>query len=208
MPTLRSLFNGAQRLLKDRPLSQAEIDGNTREPARILNDIWGDDGLKAVLLEGQWVFAKRTIQALASTDVEPPFGLQYAFEKPEDWIRTTGVWRDAGLKDPFRDYREEAGFWFSSIDTMYVSYVSNDADYGADMSLWPANFTHFVEAHLASRAAGPLTERGVELYKLREMMLKQAQASDAMSDPSRELPTGSWVRARLGGTRWGSGRNE
>jgi hypothetical protein len=202
------LFNGAQRLLKDRKLSQAELTGNTREPARILNDIWGDEALEECLMEGQWVFAKRTIQALASTDFTAPFGLKYSFEKPDDWIRTIGVWRDDGLRDPFRDYREEAGFWFGSIDTMYVSYVSNDADYGGDMSLWPSNFTHFVEAHLASRAAGPLTEKGQEMYQVRDMMLKRAQATDAMSDPTREFPVSSWVRARLGSTRWGTGRNE
>lgn len=194
-----SLFNGAQRLLKDRKLTQNEITTGARESARILQDIWDSGARDECLQEGQWKFATRTIQVDASPSITPDFGYQYGFDKPEDWVRTTGVWVDAMCTMPFKQYRDEAGYWFGTLETMYVSYVSNDSSYGYDFSLWPANFTNFVEAHLAAKAAGPLTERGEQLYGLRQSLLEKAQATDAMSDPSRRMPAGSWSRARAGG---------
>jgi hypothetical protein len=191
-----SLFNGAQRLLKDRKLSAAEVTGNTREPARILNDIWDAGALDECLQAGQWKFATRTARIDASSSATPDFGFKYVFEKPDDFVRLTGVWSDENMQHPHRQYREEAGFWFGSLETMFVSYVSNDAMFGADFSLWPANFVNFVEAHLASKAAGPLAEQGVELLKIRKMLLDEANGTDAMSDPSRSLPVGSWASSR------------
>lgn len=197
--TKASLFQGAQRLLKDRKLSTAEITGNTREPARILNDIWDSGAVDDCLQSAQWKFGTRTIFTTASPSIEPDFGYQFAFDKPTDWIRTTGVWMDAMMNTPLTSYRDEAGYLFSSLENIYFSYISNDAQYGGDLSLWPPNFVRFVEAHLAAYAAGPLTERGRELWAFRKMMLSEASATDAMSDPTKHLPIGSWVKARLSG---------
>src|SRR3546814_19989104 len=49
--------------------------------------------------------------------------------------------------------RDEGGFWFSDLATIYVRYVSDDASFGLDMSLWPVNFTRLVEAYLADQIA-------------------------------------------------------
>lgn len=197
--TKLSLFNGAQRLLKNRKLSQAEVTGGTRESARLLNDVWDDGAIDAVLQAGQWKFATRTRMVTASPSIEPDFGYRYAFDKPEDWIRTTGVWVDENMLTPLKTYRDEAGYLFASVDTIYFSYISNDASYGGDLSRWPQNFKKFVHAYLASEVVGPLTERGLEMLKLKDMFLKDASATDAMSDPTARPPAGSWVRARLNG---------
>ena len=137
----------------------------------------------------------------ASPSIEPDFGLRYAFDKPEDFVRTCGTWADEMLTRPLtdREIREEAGYWFCSSETFYLTYVSNGASYGLDYSLWPHNFLKFVQAHFASEIAGPLTSEGVEAVKLREMFLRDARATDGQSDPTRNPPAGSWLRARLSG---------
>jgi hypothetical protein len=46
------------------------------------------DGVKQHMLEaGIWKFALRTIQWDADTDMEPLFGLPYAFSMPDDFVR-------------------------------------------------------------------------------------------------------------------------
>lgn len=197
--TKLSLANGAMRLLKERSLTANELTNGTREPARVFNSVWDDGGLDSVLESGQWKFAKRTRMFDASPSVTPVFGYRYAFDKPTDWVRTIGVWQDEMSTSPLNAYREEAGYWYASLETIYVAYVSNDAAFGLDYSLWPQSFVQFAQAHFASQIAGPLTDEGKEIMKVRKLFLSAALSTDAMGDPSRSLPVGSWVRARTRG---------
>jgi hypothetical protein len=199
MATKLSLFNGALRHLKERKLTAGEVTGNSREAARVLNDVWDDGAVRACLEAGLWKFATRTVMLDASPSIEPDFGYQYGFDKPTDFVRTAGVWEDEHMRQPLRTYREEGGFWFSSLETMFVSYVSDDNAFGNDMSLWPQSFIDFVEVHLASKVAGPLSEIGQQMLGLRQKMLSEANGLDAMGDPSKRLPVGSWSNARTGG---------
>ena len=73
---------------------------------------------------------------------------------------------------PLLDYREENGFWVANLETIFVAYVSDGAEYGFDYSLWPQSFQKFVHAHFASEIAGPLTSNGKELLRLRSMLLR------------------------------------
>jgi hypothetical protein len=201
--TKLSLFNGALRYLKDRPLTQSEVTNNSRESARTLNAAWDDGALDACLEAGQWKFAMRSSLIDSSPSVEPEFGYQFAFNKPDDHVRTAGMYCDEAMTDPLLQVREEGGFWVANQDPIYVRYVSNDAQFGADFSLWPQSFNKFVQAHLASEVAGPLTEHGQEMLKLRKLFLSEALSKDAMADPTKFMPAGSWVRAR-GRSRGGS----
>jgi hypothetical protein len=197
--TKLTICNGAQRVLKERHLTQAELTANNREPARLFNAVWDDGGVNGALEAGQWRFAKRTLMIDSNPSITTDFGFRNVFDKPDDFVRTIGVWRDERMSDPLMDYREEAGLWYSDTDPIYVSYVSNDADYGLDYSKWPQTFVHFVHAHFAALIAGPLTDQGKEAWAVREVFLKQALAIDGMADPTRRLPTGSWVASRVGG---------
>lgn len=196
MTSKLTLYNGALRLLKERPL--ASLSEN-REPRRILDSAWDGGAIDYCLEQGQWKFAKRTVMIDASASVSPSFGSQYAFDIPTDLVRLCGVWEDENLTQPFRNYREEAGFWVATLETMYVSYVSNDEEFGMDFSLWPQGFVKFVEAHLASEVVGPLAETYAGLIDLRARMLLEAQADNAMGDPTMMPPVGGWVRARRAG---------
>ena len=199
--TKLSIANGALRLLKEGKLTSAELTNGSREPARLFNDIWDDGGLNHCLEAGQWRSAKRTLLITGVETDEDFGGYAYAFEKPEDFVRTCGVWSDNRQFVPLNDYRDENGFWYAELDHIYVAYVSNDALFGLDYSLWPPSFNEFVQAHFAAKMAGPLTSQGGEMLVYRERALRKALSIDGMSDPTRKLPNGGWVTSRSAGPR-------
>lgn len=199
--TKLSIANGTMRLLKERLLTQNELTNNAREPARNFNAVWDDGAVNACLEAGQWKFAKRTVMLDTTPSITPDFGYRYAFEKPSDWVRVAGVWSDETISNPLLDYREEAGFLWANLETIFVAYISNDAAYGNDYSLWPQSFNKFVQAHIASEIAGPLTSDGKDILKARKMFLNEALSTDAMADPTRFMPAGSWVLSRGGSMR-------
>lgn len=199
MTTKLTLANGAMRLLKERILTQSELTNNSREPARIFNAIWDAGGRQACLEAGLWKFAIRSTERTYTPSVTPAFGFTYAYDKPSDFVRVSGMWQDEDHFSPLVDYREKGGYWFANLDTIYVDYVSDDASYGTDLSLWPQSFIRFVEAHFASEIEGPLTDKGRSLVNYRKLLLDEALSIDAMADPTRTLPAGSWVMARTSG---------
>lgn len=199
--TKLSISNGCLRILKEGSLTQSELTNNSREPARVFNAIWDDGGVNACLQAGEWRFARRTVRIDYTPSITPDFGFLYAFDKPADCVRTCGVWGDQNLTCPLGEYREEAGYWFASQQSIYVGYTSNGASYGNDYSKWPPNFLKFAQAHFAAEMAGPLSSAGAEALKLRQHYLDAALSTDGQADPSRKLPMGSWVAARMGGNR-------
>lgn len=192
-----SLYRGALRLLSQRPVASLSEE---REPRRILDSAWDGGAVRYCLEAGQWRFASRNVQADASPSDAPEFGYQYAFTKPEDFVRTCGVWSDEWMHNALEDYRDEGPVWSANLETIYIRYVSNADDVGFDYSRWPQSFVYFVEAHLAAQIAMPLTESRSKLddmLAIRKEALREALSHDAMSDPTRRLPAGSWVRARF-----------
>lgn len=199
------IYNGALRILKERRLASL---GEAREPRRLLDDAWGDGATEGVvkycLQMGQWTFATRTAEIEHSPSVEPPFGYRHAFDQPTDMVRVTGLYTDPQCTNPLMHYIDERHYWYADLATLYVSYVSNHADYGADLSLWPESFVRLVEAGLAREIAGNLTQ-GETRIQAAEMAWRAAKAEahslDAMNKPARFLPAGSWSRARGGSWR-------
>lgn len=210
MTSQLGLYNGALRLLKSRKL--ASLTENC-EPRRLLDDAWGDgqnDGaVKYCLQMGQWTFATRTVQADYSPSVEPPFGFKYAFDQPDDMVRVCGIYTDPACTQPLLQYTDERRFWYADLSTIYVSYVSNGLEYGADLSLWPESFAKMVEGFLALEIAGNLSQSET-LIALAEKNWKQvkidAASLDASNKPTKFMPQGSWGRARHGSagcnSRW------
>lgn len=196
--TRLSIYNGALRVLGERRL--ASLTEN-REPRRLLDDVWDGGGLGACLEAAQWNWATREVQLAASTSIEPEFGYSYAFEKPTDIVRLLGVSLSPFFDPPLLRYQSAAGLFFCDADQLYLRYVSNDASYGGDYSLWPESYTDFVEAHFASEIAPRLTSSAskVEMAeKKRKDALTEATSVDAMSQPSKSPPPGSWSMARHG----------
>lgn len=198
MPSKLSLYNGALRELGERKI--ASLSEN-REPRRVLDSIWDADAISTCLAAGQWNFAMRSVQIDYSPSVEPDFGYRRAFDKPTDCVRTCGVCEDEYFKVPLLHYQDEADFWFSDLDILYVRYVSDGTDYGADLSKWPPNFTRYVESWLAARICMPITQNQNKrdgLERDAEVWLTKAKSTDAMDEATAFLPQGTWSRSRMG----------
>lgn len=203
--TKLGLYNGALRILKERKLASL---AENREPRRLLDDAYGDgstNGAVRYCLEmGQWTFATRSVQIDYSPSVTPSFGYQYAFDHPTDLVRVAAVCSDEYYTVPLLGYVDERHYWYASQQTIYVKYVSNHANYGADLSLWPESFVKIVEAYLAKEIAASLTS-GNEAVKLADAVWKEAKAEarsiDAMNKPTAFPPPGSWVLSRSGSSR-------
>lgn len=198
MPSKLSLYNGALREVGERKL--ASLSEN-REPRRVLDSIWDDDALLTCLAAGQWNFATNSIELTYSPSITPAFGYTYAFDKPENWVRTTGVYSDESMQVPLLHYKDEGEYWYADLDVIYVSYVDSGTTFGGDYAKWPANFTRYVETWLAARICMSLTQNQSKRDNLErdaEVWLVKAKSTDAMEDPTKFLPEGSWSRARRG----------
>ena len=192
-----SLYQGALLNLSIERLSDISED---IEPRHTLDDIWDNQLRDRVLQKGQWNFATRSVNLESSPSTTPTFGYQFAFDKATDFIRTIAVCRDEYFDVPLTRYFDEASWWFADMDPIYVRYISKDNSYGYDYSLWPPNFSEFVEHYMAYKAAGRLKSQydDEKLYKKMKRALLEAKSTDAMEDPARFFPRGSWARSRQG----------
>src|SRR3546814_8485593 len=147
-----SIDPGALRILGEGKLSSLAED---RGPRHLLDDVWDEGARKAVLELGDWNFALRTRKVTYDSSVTPDFGLRYAFSKPADWIKTAGIASDEYFRCPLTDlsYKDEAGYWWADLQTLYISHVSSDEQYGYDYSLWPMTFVKLVQAYLADEVS-------------------------------------------------------
>lgn len=200
MPDRLSIYNGALLMTGSRRL--ASLTENV-ESRRVLDDIWDNQGRQRCLEKGLWNHAMRTVQADYSASVAPPFGFRRAFDKPTDIVRLVSLCEDEFFTKPLYRYQDEGEYWFADLDTIYVRYVSNDASYGLDMSMWPESFTEYVEGYFALKAIKRLTDAKTDADDLKEdvrKLLVHAKANDAQKDPVGFAPATSWQRARSYGS--------
>lgn len=174
-----------------------------REPKRKLDLVW-DSGrfVKGCLEQADWNFALRTQRLTYEPSIQPDFGYRYAFVKPADWVRTAMISGSEGFDPALTRYSDEAGYWYSPLDTIYVQFVSNDAEYGLDYSKWSESFTEWVEARLAKKVISRLTSSNTtfdKLDKLERRLYKTALKNDVRNQPAVFMPRGSWANSRAGG---------
>jgi len=196
MPDRLSIYNGALRSVGERKLATLT---ERVEARRLLDDAWDNDFIDTILQEGMWDFAARAVKLEFLPSMTPSFGFQYAFAKPDDFVRTTALCEDEYFSQPMLRYTHEAGFWYADLDYIYLKYVSNDEQYGNDMSLWPANFTRYAEHFLGFLIIPGLTQSDSTEEKQEakyRKALKRARNTDAQEKPARFAPEGSWVKSR------------
>ncbi len=195
-----SVFNSALRLLKERKLDALTDD----ELKRYELDAEYDAAIAYMLEMGLWNFAMRTVAIDYDTGVDPAFGYNYAFEKPSDWVRTSIISASPRMYPPMGalEFIDEAGYWSAQVTPLYVSYVSNGASYGLNLSAWPATFTRAVEFELAYRIAPTITsmtDKDSERLELRKhRALKNAQSKDALNQAPSQRPPGRMIQSRIG----------
>lgn len=195
MTTQLALYNGALRAIKERKL--ASLSENT-EARRVLDDVWNDGAVDYCLEQGYWNFALRTSRFTPNVGFTASFGYRNQFTIPSDFIRLAGLCTDEYFKNPLTEYTEEAGNWYADINPLYVSYVSNDNDYGGNLAMWPESFCNYVELYLADKICGRLTGESDMVEKDLRKALIDARSKDAMNEPAKFMPTGSFIRARAG----------
>ena len=170
---------------------------------RVVIDDFYSSVVALCLEQSFWKFASRSVQLDYDTGVTPAFGFTYAFAAPDDFVRTYLLSASPTFDPPLLDYQFEAGYWWANASTIYLRYISNDASYGLNLTSWPKSFEAYVVASLvtACRPRFPECPIPIEgLVKQQKNALLLARSKDAMNEPPRFPPTGSWVRAR----RYGS----
>ena len=124
-------------------------------------------------------------------------------DKPDDWLRTDALSADQYARIPLLDYDDRADFWLADIDTIYVRYISNDAQYGLDLGRWPESFTRYVEFVLACETCEQIVTSDSKLEgleKRRDKAFSKASSTDAMNEPAvKFMPPGRLVSSRWGG---------
>lgn len=175
-----------------------------REYRYVLDSVY-DDVLAYCLGQGQWNFAMRTVRIDSDPALTPQFRYSYGFSRPDDWVRTCGLSASETLQPPLENYIDEGGTWFANVDPIYVQHVSNDVDFGNDLSLWPAAYQRYVELELAWR----LSQRPSMSADLRDRLQRDlklakqnAMSKDAMDEAAPKYPQpGRLVNSRFGGAR-------
>jgi len=193
------IYNGALLFIGGRQL--AALTDNV-EDRRLLDGVWDRDGIDTVLEHGQWNFAMRSAKYDYDPGITPAFGYSRAFEKPADLIRVCAVCSDEFFTTPLLRYTDEAGFWFSDLDEIYVKIVSNDGSYGTDYSLWPPSFKRYAEAWFGCQIVWKVTQSKTseeEALAKCKILKTQALSNDAANDPTRFLPPGRFRLARSSG---------
>lgn len=194
-----SIYNGALRLLSERKLVSLSENVETR---RVLDSIWDDSFIEAVLAQGQWTWAVRAVKMEADPAASPPaFGYINAFPKPDDYRRTCAISADEYFNEPLTAYTDEKRVLYADYNIIYAKYVSSDPAYGGDLSSWPAEFCKFAHAYMAVEAAPRITGVVVSvesLKKTRKETLSDAQGIDGSDKPTIFPSRGSWNNARHG----------
>ncbi len=202
------IYNGALRRLGSRQLLSLT---ENRHPRRVLDQAWGsaDDAVKAALEKGEWNFAIRSVEIEYSPSIEPSFGHNRAYPKPDDFRRLAALCSDGYFQNSLTDeeYTDEAGYWFCSQDVLFIRYVSDHNDFGLNSAGWTEAFRDYLETAIAWEICETITNSTSKRDRLdrdMRMALTSAKSVDSMNDGVKFLPSGSWSRSRVGG--FGSGR--
>lgn len=209
------LYNDALLLVGERSLTDLTV---VEESRRLLDQVWNNGGVDACLEEAQWEFAMRTTRIDYDPSITPEWGYSRAFGKPTDWILTSGVFSDEFCRTPLLRYVDEAGYWFSDLDSIYVRIISNDPGYGGNLGLWPKSFTEFVAAHFGAQLVLKTTNDEARLrlfvnpenptHSIRGRALLKAKSKCAMASPMQVVAQGLWSSSRRRGvTRRDGGGN-
>lgn len=194
-----SLYNGALLQLGERDLSALTDENENR---RSLDRAWDGGNIRLHWLEeGLWNFAVRTRKLEYESALSPPdFGYQYVFVKDSDWVRTAMICSDEYFQVPITKYEDENSYLVCDLESIYVSYISSDASFGLDYSKWTQKFIRFCELDLAERIMHRATglDQGAKdrIMADRKQALREAKSMDAMDEPARFPPYGSWTRSR------------
>jgi hypothetical protein len=197
--TRLKIYNDALGHLGARALASLT---ESRESRRLLDGYWNNGFVDYILEQGFWKWSIRTQEITYDPDMETGFGYRYVFPLPEDFIRIYSICSDEDFVNPITRYAIEAGYIYCDYDTIYFQYVSDDDDYGYNYENWSETFNLYASYHLAWLGCIRITQsesKKIELKKERDKALVDARSKDAMNNPAKFQPLGTWGSARLMG---------
>lgn len=198
-PTQLTLYNGSLFRAGQRRIASLSVNEEAR---RVLDDIWNDGVVAHCLEAGLWNHALRTVKIDYDPDFTATFGHRYRFDKPSDLIRVAELCQDEQFQCPLLRMQDEGNYWLADITPIYVRYTSNGASYGTNYALWPQSFADYVMWRMAWLAIPRLKDSSTDAAEAERRMNQSrmsALSKDAMKEPPKFLPQGSWVSARMGG---------
>lgn len=202
MTTKLQVYNMALLNIKESKLASL-TEG--REARRVLDEFY-DHELQLIMEAGFWKFALRSVKITSDPSTVPDFGPRYAFNKPNDWVRTYEVSGSEALQPPLEDWLEESNAILADVDPLYMRYVSNSDDgYGHDLDRWTARFVRAfswaLSASIAPKVTGASGDAMERIEEQRKKTLAEALAFEAMREPMKRPPQGRWNTGRFGGSR-------
>lgn len=165
--------------------------------ASTLNAIWAIKR-DAELAAQPWTFAIRRASLPASTTT-PSFGWSYAYPLPSDYLAMVEVGEDYAFYtgDPQPLFALEGGEVLtdqgSPLNIRYVSRVTNTG-------LYPALFAEALACRLAAELCESMTQSGPKreaAWAEHKKAIREARRVNAIEQPPRNIPPGSWERALL-----------
>ncbi len=195
MTTRLGIYNRALGHIGERKL--ASVTENV-EPRRYMDDEY-DEVIQYCLQQGFWNHAMRSVELAPEASLTPSFGFNHAFQKPPDWIRTYEQSADEFFSIPLIEYRDEGGYLLANVDPLYLRFVSNDSEFGLNLTIWPATFTEYVAAELCDRINFRIKQSetiAASVKKIVKAKRVDARSKDAMDEPAGQPPQGTWVRSR------------
>lgn len=195
MSSKLAVYQEALEHLGLRPLS--DISENV-EPRRACDAAW-DTTLRFCLEQGFWKWAIRGVIMIAEEGIDTTFGYSTAYLKPDDWLRTYVISENENFEPALMRYSDENGYWFADADPIYVKYVSDDAAFGTNLTVWPETFAAYVAVRLARRICKRLTNSEdlfQRLFKQEKMAKADAMSKDAINGGPARPPVGTWASSR------------
>lgn len=195
-----SIYRGALRLLGPSNLASLTED---RPERHTLDGVWQTAG-DSLLQEALWNHSIRTSELTYDEDVEPLFGFRYAFKHPDDFVRLANISQTPDFIEGLMRYETEAGYFYCDLETIYIRYVSNDADYGWNVGRWPVSYATTMSAYLAFESGLPVSaDRGNrnDIYSLYQTRMGRAKTLDAVDERVKHTPPGRLTRARMANSR-------
>lgn len=177
-----------------------------------------DDALTEVLESAIWYFALRFIKIMPDPEIVALFGRRCAYPKPEDMTEhgLHGLYQDERGAAPLLDWKERNGIYFADVQPLYMEYVSNSDDHGRNLGKMGQAFVNLWAAKIAERIIGRVTGSRVDrndMIAISRKAMDEAKVREAVDQPIKFKPAGSWSSARArntssviisnGNIRWG-----
>ena len=196
-----TLYNIALASIGERVLDSLAEQRQSRKQLDMIYDA-GGGAIKFWLEQGLWNFAMRESSSTASASTGN-FNFRYSHDRSTDFVRLSAISANQTFGSLLTRYEIQSSFIRAETNILYLRYVSNSTTYGNDLLKWPDSFIQWAGHWLGLQIAPYAVTAGdskIEISSLEgkvKRLLVDAKSKDAVQEPPRFQPLGSWARARL-----------